>query len=177
MVLSTGRVALRRVLSGVGLLLGRVTGVAWLRNTWLRSVATWVLRGSTTRSGVAWGNLVATGRLLRISRRWILSRIRRLLRWVLLLLGVLRRVTTWGRRETRLRIARRRVSLSRRISGRWVTSRGISWLLILRLRISLRYLGIDYWLGNHYWDSSRNHSPQSILVVRYILCLKQDLTY
>ena len=162
MVLSTGRVALMRVLSGVGLLLGRVTGVARLRNTWLRSVTTWVLRGSTTRSGVAWGNLVATGRLLRITRRWILPRIRSLLRWVLLLLGVLR----W---ETRLRIARRRVSLSRRISGRWVTSRGIAWLLILRLRGSLRYLGIDYWLGNHYWDSSRNHSTKSILVVRYIL--------
>ena len=146
---------MRRVLSGVRLLLlRRVTRVAGLRNTWLRSVTTWVLRGSTTRSGVAWGNLVATGRLLRISRRWILSRIRRLLRWVLLLLGVLRWVTTWGRRETRLRIARGRVSLSRRISGRWVTSRGIAWLLILRLR----YLGIDYWLGNHYWDSSRNHS-------------------
>ena len=158
MVLSTGRVALRRVLSGVGLLLGRVTGVAGLRNTWLRSITTWVLRGSTTRSGVAWGNLVTAGRLLRISGRWILSRIRRLLRWVLLLLGVLGWITTCGRRETRLRIARGRVSLSRRISGRWITSRGVAWLLILRLRVCLRYLGIDYWLGNHNWDSSRNHS-------------------
>jgi hypothetical protein len=143
---------LRRILSGVGRLLarllGRVTGVARLRNSWLRSVTTWVLRGSTTRSGVAWGNLVATGRLLRISWRWILSRIRSLLGWVLLL-GVL---------------------LLRGVL-RWVAR-----LRILRLRVTLRYLGKHYWLRNHYRDSSRNHSTESILVVWYILRLKQDLT-
>lgn len=165
---------MRRVLSGVGLLLGRVAGVARLRNTWLRSVTARILRGSTTRSGVAWGNLVAAGRLLRISSRWILSRIRSLLGWVLWLLGVLRWVSTLGRRVTRLGIARGRVSLSRRISSRRVTSRRVTSrrvarLLILRLRVSLRYLGKDYWLGNHYRDSSWNHSTDSIFVVRYIL--------
>ena len=170
--MSTGRVALRRVLSRIGLLLGRVSGIARLRNTWLRSVTTWVLRGSTTRSGVAWGNLVAAGRLLRISRWWILSRIRSLLGWVLWLLGVLRWVGTLGRRVTRLGIARGRVSLSRRISGRWIASRGIARLLILRLRVSLRYLGKHYWLGNHYRDSSWNHSTESILVVWYIFRLE-----
>lgn len=174
---------MRRILSGVGRLLarllGRVTGVARLRNSWLRSVTTWVLRGSTTRSGVAWGNLVATGRLLRISWRWILSRIRSLLGWVLLL-GVLllRGVLRW---VARLRITLGRVSLSRRISSRWETSRGIpsrriASLLILRLRVTLRYLGKHYWLRNHYRDSCRNHSTESILVVWYILRLKQDLT-
>jgi hypothetical protein len=173
---STGRISLRRVLSRVGLLLGRVTGVPRLRNSWLRSVTTWILRSSTTRSGVAWGNLVAAGRLLRISRRWILSRIRSLLRWVLWLLGVLRWVGTLGRRVTRLGITRGRVSLSRRISGRWVTSRRVARLLILRLRVSLRYLGKHYWLGNHYRDSSWNHTTESIFVVWYILRLKQDLT-
>jgi hypothetical protein len=173
---STGRVTLRRVLSRVGLLLGRVAGVARLRNSWLRSVTTWILRSSTTRARVAWGNLVAAGRLLRISRRWILSRIRSLLRWVLWLLGVLRWVSTLCRRVTRLRIARGRVSLSRRISCRGVTSRRVARLLILRLRISLRDLGIHYWLGNHYRDSSWNHPTESILVVWYILRLEQDLT-
>ena len=158
--MSTWRETLRRVLSGIGLLLlGRISGITWLRNTWLRSVTARVLRGSTTRSGVAWCYLVATGRLLRISGRWILSRIRSLLRWV----------RTLGRRETRLGIARWRVSLSRRISCRRVTSRRVARLLILRLRVTLRYLGKDYWLGNNHWGSCWNHSSESILVVGYIL--------
>ena len=171
---------MRRILSGEArLLLGRVAGVARLRNSWLRSVTTWVLRGSTTRSGVTWGNLEASGRLLRISWRWILSRIRSLLGWVLLL-GVLllRRVLRW---VARLGISLGRISLSRRISSRWETSRGIASrriarLLILRLRVTLRCLGINYLLRKHLRDGSRNHSTESILVVWCILRLKQDLT-
>jgi hypothetical protein len=109
---------LRRVLARIGLLLRRVSGVTWLRNTWLR-VAAWVLGCSTTGAWVAWGNLEATRRLLGwVTLRGVLSRVGWLLGRVVL-----------GRILRLRRITGRGIASGRVASGR-ISSRGV-----LRLRI------------------------------------------
>ena len=152
---------MRGVLTRVGRLLRRVSGVAWLRYTWLR-IGTRVLRGSTAR--VSWSNLEATRRLLRwVALRWVLSRVGWLLGRI-----VLRRVTGL------LRIA----------SGR-VTCRGVSWGRVACGRIAcrwvlrlnrVRWLSNHYWLRHHDWNCCGNHATKSILVVRNILSFEQNLS-
>jgi hypothetical protein len=143
--------------------LRRVSGVAWLRDAWLRIASGRVLRSSTAR--VAWGNLETTSRLLRrVALRWVLSRV-----------GLLGRILWLRRVLGLLRIASGRVPC-RRVASRGITGSGIASRWVLRgLRIS--WLSNHYWLRHHDRDCSGHHATKSVLVIGNILGLEQNLSY